>query len=159
MKKLAPQGLDFLESPPSAMDFEATMRCSAQELFEVLASAEKLSSWLEDFVGVDWLTEPPRGAGSRREVRLKILTVHERFIVWEPGKRFAFTMEAMSLPLVSAMGEDMQIAAIDDDHCKLTWRVAYEPTWFVKPFEALVRWNFGRLFKKSLDRLQKLTAR
>ena len=159
MKKLAPKGLGFLENPPASMDFEATMRCSALELFDILASAEKLGLWLDDFKGVDWLSEPPHGAGSRREVRLAILTVHERFVAWEPGKRISFTMEGMSLPIVEAVGEDMRIEPIDEDHCKLTWRVAYELTWYMRPLDRLVRWNFGKLFRKSLQNLQKLCAR
>ena len=55
MKKLVPKGLDFFENPPASMDFEATMSCSAGELFDVLASTEKLGLWLDDFKGVDWL--------------------------------------------------------------------------------------------------------
>lgn len=159
MKQLVPQGLAFLETPPASMDFEETMDCSADELFLALADADKLADWLDDFVGVAWLTEPPRGVGSRREVRLKTLTVREHFIVWEPGKRFAFTMEAISLPVVNAMGEDMRIEAIDDGHCRLTWRVAYDPVFVARIIHPLLRWNFGRLFRKSLANLKKITAR
>jgi hypothetical protein len=159
MKKLPPKGLDFLENPPDSLDFEAEINCSAMHLFEALADIEQLPSWLDEYKGASWLTDAPFGLGSLREVRLKTLTVHERFVAWDPGKRISFTMEGITLPIVSALGEDMRIEAIDDSHCRLKWRVAYELVFLVRIFNPLVRWNFGKLFRKSLDRLKKHVER
>ncbi len=157
MRELRPQGLDFLEHPPEHMSFEGTMHCSADELFAVLAATEKLPLWLDDFVSARWLTDEPHGVGSRREVRLKTLTVRERFVSWQPGERIAFTMEAISLPIVNAVGEDMRITRLDDRSARLSWRVAYDPVLLARLVHPLIRWNFGRLFARSLANLERIT--
>jgi hypothetical protein len=159
MRELTPQGLDFLASPPEHMDFEQDVAASADAVFAILADTDRMSLWLDDFVGAEWLGEPRGGAGSRRRVRLRTLTVIERFVAWEPGKRFAFTMEAISLPIVRAVGEDMRLEAVGEGRCRVRWRVAYDPVPLARLVHPLIRWNFGRLFRKSLVNLKRLAER
>jgi hypothetical protein len=159
MKTLAPMDLEFLANPPEAMEFAATIDASAVQVFDILADPGKLGLWLKDFKGANWLTEAPHGVGSEREVRLKLITVRERFLAWDPGKRFAFVMDATSLPIVEAMGEDMRLEPRGDNRCEVRWRVCYAPTLVGKVVRPVARAVFGKLFRDSLASLKTLAER
>ena len=159
MKTLAPMDLEFLTNPPESMEFAATIDASAAKVFEILADPGKLGLWLQDFKGANWLTEAPHGVGSKREVRLKLVTVRERFLAWEPGKRFAFVMDASSLPIVEAMGEDMRLESRGDNRCEVRWKVCYTSTTLGKIVRPIARAIFGKLFRDSLAGLKALAER
>ncbi len=156
MRKLAPMDVEFLTNPPESMEFSTTIGASAEKVFGILAEPNQLGRWLKDLKEARWLTKPPYGVGARREVKLKLITVHERFVVWEPGKRFAFVMDATSLPIVNAMGEDMRLEARGENRCEVRWTVAYAPTAVGKVVRPIARAVFGKLFRDSLAGLKAL---
>lgn len=158
-RALAPMDLEFLANPPEWMEFEGTIDRSADAVFDILADPSKLGLWLKDFKDARWLTEPPHGEGSKRQVKLKLITVEERFLAWEPGKRFAFVMDATSLPIVDAMGEDMRIEPRGENRCHIVWRVAYSPTSIGRAVKPVARMVFGKLFRDSLVALKALAER
>jgi hypothetical protein len=159
MKTLAPMDVEFLANPPESMEFEGTIDRSADDVFDILADPSKLGLWLKDLKSARWLTEPPHGEGSKRRVTLKLITVEERFVVWERGKRFAFVMDATSLPIVEAMGEDMRIDSRGETRCHVTWRVAYAPTSIGRVVRPVARFVFSKLFHDSLVSLKALAER
>lgn len=146
--------LSFLEHPPEAMQFGDTIDASADEVFDIVADSAQLAAWLQDFVSVETFTEPPHGVGMKRRVKLKTLSVDERFVVWERGKRLSFVMEAISLPIVRAMGEDLRFEALSEKQCRVRWRVGYEPSNLMVPVHPLAKKIFGSLFQRSLTALK-----
>jgi uncharacterized protein YndB with AHSA1/START domain len=159
MKSLAPMDLEFLTNPPESLDFMVEIAASPEDVFDVVADTDKLGLWLSDFKSARWLTDPPAGVDSRREVKLRLIAVEERFVVWERPKRFAFVMEAISLPIVAAMGEDMRIESKGDRRSVLRWRVAYAPTLLGKVLRPAARVVLSKLFRDSLARLKALVER
>ena len=91
--------------------------------------------------------------GAEREVELKALTVRERFLAWEPGKRLAFTVYGSTLPLLKAMLEDMVLEPVEAGGqvraTRLIWRAHYEPSLLMRLVHPLGRMIFGELFKAS----------
>ena len=92
-----------------------------QRCFDVLATGENQQAWADGYVRTAWLT--PAGPASVRDIHMRWVTVTERFLAWAPGRRFAFSADAMSLPLVRRMIEDIAFAPAADGGTDLTWSV------------------------------------
>ncbi|MFT3774979.1 MAG: SRPBCC family protein [Minicystis sp.] len=121
----------------------------------MFATGERQTEWFQDFVACRWTSPAPHGVGSEREIELKLLTVKERFLAWEPGKRLTFHIHAITLPFVKAMVEDMVMEPLSDRSCRVTWTVHYRPSLLMKLGHPIGRAIFGKMFKGSLDGLAK----
>jgi hypothetical protein len=148
-----PSDLGFCESSPHRIQKVATLPCDAQSAFRVISSGADLPKWLEDCVGCRWTSAEPYGVGSTRDVELKMLTVRERFLAWEPGVRLAFTVEATTVPLVKRLLEDLQLVEVRPRETRLTWTLHYEPRWFARPIHPVARRVFDGLIGRSAERL------
>lgn len=145
--------LHFTEISPHRIENTTNIEASAARVFEILSTAEGQAEWFQDFVACRWTTPEPHGEGAEREIELKLLTVKERFIAWEPGKRLTFHVYGITLPLVEAMVEDMVIEETGDRSCRLTWTVHYRPTLLMRLIHPAGRAIFGKMFRTSLDGL------
>jgi ribosome-associated toxin RatA of RatAB toxin-antitoxin module len=153
--KVKRSGLDIAESAGFSILQERVLDVGADELFELLADVEPWPKWFPGFLEARWLTDPPHGVGSVREARLQTIAVHERFIAWEPGRRWAFTLEAATVPVLKRMVEDYQLEALSDSLCRLTWNVYYTPRLALRPLHPLARPLVGRMFAHALDGLDR----
>src|SRR5205823_552139 len=93
--------------------------------------------------------------GSTRTVKLKTLSVKETFLVWEPGKRYSFSIDEITLPLVKSMMEDMKLEETIDGGTRFKWDVHYTPTLLMIIFHPIARGIFGKMFTQSLKNLNK----
>lgn len=143
------QDLRFTKSSPYVLENEAIIDASPERVFETFATAENQRTWFQDFVACRWTSPGPHAVGAEREIELKLLTVKERFLAWEPGKRLTFTIHAMSLPVVDAMVEDMLFEPHGEGKTRFTWRVHYTPKLFMRPFHPILRGVFGKMFTAS----------
>lgn len=143
------QDLSFTKSSPHVLENEAIIDASPERVFETFATAENQTTWFQDFVACRWTSSAPHGVGSEREIELKLLTVKERFLVWEPGKRLTFAIFGSTLPMVDAMVEDMLFEPHGEGKTRMTWRVHYTPKLFMRPFHPVLRVVFGKMFTAS----------
>jgi len=143
------QPLRYTQTSPRVLENVVTIDAAPERVFEVFATAENQRDWFQDFVACRWTTPEPHGVGSEREIELKILTVKERFLAWEPGKRLTFALYASSLPLVDGMVEDMLFEPMGAGKTRFTWRVHYTPKLFIRPFHPILRVVFGKMFTAS----------
>ena len=144
--------ISFTESSPYHFENVVLIDASPARVFEIWATGENQKDWFQDFVANRW-TSAARGAGAEREVELKLLTVKERFLVWEPGKRLAFCMYGITLPLVKAMVEDITLEPVGDHATRMTWKAHYEPSLLMRIIHPLGRMIFAELFKSSSEGL------
>ncbi len=147
--------LSFTERSPYRIENEAIIDASPERVFEILADGSRQIEWFEDFVACRWTSKPPHGLGSEREIELKALTVKERFLAWDPGKRMTFHIYAITVPLVSAMVEDLKLAPAGEGKTRFTWTVHYRPTLLMRAIHPIGRAVFGKMFKKTTERLQR----
>ena len=147
------QDLRYTQTSPRVLENAAIIDATPERVFDVFATAENQREWFQDFVACRWTTPGPHGVGSEREIELKILTVKERFLVWEPGKRLTFALYDSTLPLVDGMVEDMVFEPAGEGKTRLTWRVHYTPKLLVRPFHPVLRGIFGQMFKRSIQGL------
>jgi hypothetical protein len=137
---------------------EAVLPLDAARAFELIASSDELGAWLQDFVSCTWTTPPPYGVGSTRDVKLKLFSVTERFVAWQPGQRLAFTMTATTLPVFSRALEDLQLTPLAPDRTRLRWTAHYDvPAWgrLVHP---VMRPVFDQILARSAVKLTRHAA-
>jgi len=144
--------LSFTESSPYRFENVVLIDAPPARVFDIWATGEGQKEWFQDFVANRW-TSAAHGVNAEREVELKLLTVRERFLVWEPGKRLAFTMYGITLPLVKAMVEDIILEPAGEHATRMIWRAHYAPSLLMRMIHPIGRMIFGELFKNSAEGL------
>ncbi|PIE19221.1 MAG: hypothetical protein CSA66_02740 [Proteobacteria bacterium] len=148
-----PADIGFVDRARHRFTYDYRVAASATEVFEAVSDPEAFARWFPDLRAARWLTVAPHGAGSVREVALKLIAVRERVLAYEPGRRFAFTITGANRPLLAKMVEDFRLTARDDGTTRVQWTVAYRPLLWARPIAPLVRPIFGRLFERATERL------
>ena len=110
--------LDFLDSAAWRFENIVELDAPSAEVFDVFADGESWPKWFEAVQRVVWTSPEPKGVGTTRTVSLWVaplkVTVHERFLVWDPGRRFTFRFEGVSLPLFDAGVEDYRLEDLSE---------------------------------------------
>jgi len=122
-----PVGLDFLESAPLRFVNEVEINAAPEYVFKVLADADSWPAFVRDIRKAQWTSPAPHGVGSTRTVVLTGMTVWEKFIAWEPGKRFTFYIEESTAPLARIVCEDYRLEPAGGGRTVLTYAMACEP--------------------------------
>jgi len=165
----APTELDFVERSTERLEFEIIAFAPPERVFDVLIGEREMHEWLEPLVEVRW-TNGSRGVGATREVvldmlrtgdrdSLTVLAVKERFVAWERGKRLAFVVESLTLPLARRMIEDMQLERLDPNKTRLRYTVHFEPTLAIRAVLPIARIFFGKMFRDAVRRVAMIAAR
>lgn len=96
---------------------------------------DKSLDWCRVLSGARWTSPRPFGVGSTRDmpVGLGALVVHEKYFLWEEGRRKAFFVEAASLPLFKRFAEDYVVEETGAASCRFTWTIAAEPLPHTRP--------------------------
>ena len=127
-----PVGLDFLEAAQLKFVKEVEINASPGEVFNVLADADAWPRFLKDVIRTEWTSPEPHGVDSTRTIVLKGMTARERFIAWEPGKRFTFCIVEVTTPLARALCEDYRLEPTVGGKTRLTYVLACNPTLLLK---------------------------
>jgi uncharacterized protein YndB with AHSA1/START domain len=144
MKDHEPKDVDFFDRAPLRVTASATFAHSPERVFGAFADASGWPEWFPLMVEARWTSKDIECVGAEREVRLRLLgRFHERFIAWDPGERFAFTMLASTSPLATAIAEDYRLTSLGSGHTRLDWVLAAEPT------------RLGRLLRPGLEMTMK----
>lgn len=150
-------GTEFCDASRFRFHNEAVLDVDKERAFDIFADGPGMERWLEDFVACRWTSEEPHGVGSTRVVELKMLSVKERFLVWDRGERITFLVYAITMPLTKKFVEDLRFVEMGPKKTRVEWSVHYEPNWFVRPVHPIVRSVFGGIFERSARRLSKMT--
>jgi hypothetical protein len=81
------------------------------------------------------------------------MTLEEEFLVWEPGRCLVFQVTHTSLPLCRRFAEVYDLSPTPEGHTALAWRIAYEPTPWLRLLHPLLRPLFARDFAVAEERL------
>jgi uncharacterized protein YndB with AHSA1/START domain len=149
-----PSDLSFIDSAPHRIAAVAEIPTTPQKVFDIFATSDHQHVWMPDFVACRWTSAEPHGVGATREIQLKALTARERFLIWEPGKRLTFSIDATTVPVTAQSVEDMRFEPIGDgSSTRLVWHVFYTPTRAILPLHPVVRAVFGHMFRSSAKNL------
>ncbi len=154
---LRPEDVSFPSRAAVSLSFTRVVPASPDEVFGVLADHERWALWFADFRRAE-VTSPGReGVGTTRRVWVGPMVLDERFVAWEPGRRFAFTMLSTNLPILSAMVEDWRLAPVDGG-TRVEYLVGFDVPGWISPLKGLLLWKFRPLFEKALPNLERLLA-
>ena len=127
MTTTRPESLAFLDLAPVRAEATRELDASPEAVFDALADAGGWPRWFPNMQECRWLTPPPHGVDSQREVRVGPLHVVERFIVWERPRRWGFTFTAATPPIARAGAELVELEGIGDGGTRATYTMAVEP--------------------------------
>jgi hypothetical protein len=152
-----PCDLEFFEVAPFRMVTDIILPAPPLKVFLALADSPSYARWYKEVSRITWTSQQPSMLGATREVTVKEfgvpLSVRERFIAWDEGRRFAFSMEALSLPLLVSGGEDYRLGQLGEDQSRLLWIFCYEPKLVIRLTHPFVRWFFQQQFQRAAERL------
>lgn len=138
MHGLRPACLGDIPEMTHHLRTERVVRAPADRVFDVLATGENQREWAEGYRATTWYGTAPHGTGSVRDIHLRWITVRERFLVWEPGRRFTFGADAMSIPLARRMIEDISVEPAEAGTCVLRWAVHLDVAAALRPVAGAV---------------------
>ncbi|MFC9873381.1 SRPBCC family protein [Nocardia salmonicida] len=146
---LQPSFLDDIPTMRHHLRTERAVRASAHRVFDILATGEGQHRWAEGYRSTTWYGASPHDSTTVRDIHLRWITVRERFLAWEPGQRFAFSADAMSIPLARRMIEDIAFVPVDENRCLLRWQVHLDVSAGLRPVQArLVSTTFAPMFDR-----------
>jgi hypothetical protein len=135
MRALIPSRIEDVGAMACHLRFEHAVAAPAARVFQILASGENQRQWAEGYRRTRWYG-PQREAGAVRDIHMRWITVRERFLIWQPGARFTFTCDAMSVPLTRCLIEDIEFSDVSADASRLLWSVHFTPA-------TALRWAAG----------------
>lgn len=149
-----PSEVSFIDAASHRIAAVTEIPAPPQKVFDVFATADHQHVWMKDFVACRWTSPEPHGVGATREIELKALTARERFLIWEPGKRLAFSIDALTVPVIGQAVEDMRFEPIDGGSAtRFVWHVCYSPSRALLPLHPVIRAVFGHMFRVSAKNL------
>ena len=140
---LAPSDLALLDAAVAdagARCARVTARLPATpaRAFEVMADQSTWAAWCADCKGAAWIPAADGavvagGVGAVRLARFSLASFEERILAWEPGARFAFSIDACTLPIARRAAEDWRLRPLDDGACELAWTLAVDVAPLARP--------------------------
>jgi hypothetical protein len=126
--KLEPVDESFFDNAPFRIAETFEIPASAESVWAELTSDNPLS-WCRILRDLTWTTPKPYGVGTTRTVRTiaNANIFHERFFVWEEGRRKAFYVEHANGPLFRRFAEDYRVEPTSETSCEFTWIIAAQP--------------------------------
>jgi hypothetical protein len=150
--------LGFLDSAAWRFENIVELGAPSAEVSDVVADGESWPKWFEAVQRVVRTKPEPKGHGTTRTVTHRVtplkVAVHERFLARDPGQRFTFRVEGVSLPLFHAGIEDYRLGDLAERRCRLPYAVCVEPTPAVRQLGPIAgRW-FARMLPSGAQGLQ-----
>jgi carbon monoxide dehydrogenase subunit G len=118
----------FFVTADHRYEFPIDLDVPPERVWESIASDESVAAWGLGVQSLRWTSSRPFGIGTTREVTLPlgIMTVRERFFVWDEGKRYAFEVYEANRGLYRRFAEDYVVEPRAQGS-RLTWTIAIEP--------------------------------
>ena len=150
---LRPEDLSFPDRALVRLAFSRLVPAPPERVFDVLADHDAWARWFVDFRKASVTGEAREGVGTERRVWVGPMVLDERFIAWERGRRFSFTMLQSNLPILSAMVEDWRLAPVEGG-TRVDYLVGFDVPGCVRPLKGILLWKFRPLFEKALPNLE-----
>jgi hypothetical protein len=123
---LEPADESIFTTAPHVYRFPVELSVPPERVWESLVSDGSLSDWGLG-IKLSWMSPRPFGVGTQRQVTLPggLMTVNERFFLWDEGTRYAFYVESASRGLLRRFAEDYVVEKTPTGS-RFTWSIAIE---------------------------------
>lgn len=152
MPTLSPAGPDFFASAPNRIVVERTVAAPAARIWDAITDTPGWTTWYPTMTSAAVTSDPGHGVGSTRSVKVGRLEADERFIVWEPERRWAFTIVKTNVPLAKRFAEQLELIP-DGDVTTVRYTGAFEPHLIVRLFTRIVEGQIRTAWTAGLDGL------
>jgi uncharacterized protein YndB with AHSA1/START domain len=153
MRPLVRKTLDWIPQAPVRVTRSRRIPASSDRVWEAIADHERWPEWFGALTAVERIGTG-EGVGSGRRVHLKGISVEEEFLVWEPGRRFAFTVVRATRPGIKAMVEDVRLEPDGDTATTVSYTQAIQPVG-ARVVAPLVRRAVPRTLDGALEGLER----
>lgn len=151
MRATIPREVDFLETAPLRATLVRTIRGTPDAVFAVLADNERWPEWFAFFR--ECRTTSAAGVGGTRHVDAGGMKVDERFLAWEPGRAWVFTLTTCRPRVIRSLVEGAWLEPAGPDATRITWRIGVEFAAPLRWLSPLLRWHVARMTGKLIDGL------
>jgi Polyketide cyclase / dehydrase and lipid transport len=155
-RSFRPVEADFLANAPRLITTSAVVAAPRPEVFAALSGDPATWTWFPGFSDQGkWLTDGPRGAGSRREVRVGGISYRETILVWEEPERWGFRVDEATAPIAHALAEEYRLVA-DGDQTVVHWTFCADGPALLNALlgSPLSRPVLGRLWRRACANLE-----
>jgi hypothetical protein len=154
LRALREVGAGFFDDAPYRVRVEADLPRSRERVFAVLGAPEPWPQWLRIVRHIEYTTELPRVASTRRDLTsLFGMTIREHFFRWDDPAGFSFYVYESNIPGLAAFAEHYVLEATGGDGCRLVWRTAFDVASWARPFGGVARAWFEREARLGVRRL------
>ncbi|MGH3647331.1 MAG: SRPBCC family protein [Micromonosporaceae bacterium] len=124
---LEPFDEDFFDSAPYRSSYRVELPVPPERVWAELTGDQPLA-WCRLLDNGRYTSERPYGVGTTRTMRVGkgLLSLRERYLRWDEGRRHSFYVTQATLPLFRRFGEDYLLDPTPEG-CRLTWTFAHEP--------------------------------
>ena len=142
-------------SGKSSHVFDNTVVISApiEEVFRVATQPVGGPSWITQYRGTDWLTEPFGEVDSACLETFSFMSARVRVVEVDPPYRCVASIDACTLPLGKEMTSEWSFREVGGG-TEVCWQVCYTPAAAARPLHPLLRPFFAWVFRTSAARLK-----
>src|SRR5215470_2998323 len=142
------EDLGFVDRAPIVHVVEATAPAPCQAVFAALADAEAWPRWFPGVRAARYTSPPPHGVGSVREAIVSGTRWVEEIIVWEPDRRWGWTVTGASMPFAAAQIEVFELRPAGAT-TQARWTIALEPRLLARLAAPLTGRAMRRLWQRA----------
>ncbi len=151
---MRPVDLEFFDTAPHRFVATEIVHQPGDRVFAAIA--DDPAGWGTWFPGFSragrYVTPPPHGVGSTREVAMGGVHYVETVLAWEPPFRWAFYVARAGLPLAAALAEDYRVAP-HGDHSVVQATLAIDPRPVGRPLMPLAKFAVPVVFRRAFSNL------
>jgi len=159
MPALTPRDTDFIDSASTHITTTVTVNASPEEVWAVLVDNERWPEWFAAAKTCRTTSAQAQGVGATRWIHVDLFKVNERFVAWDPPRRWAFTILDANLPGLISVVEQATINPLGGGKSQLTYVVAADVAPYMRPLVPVLRWRLAGMFKKGLGGIEGQVAR
>jgi hypothetical protein len=152
---LRQEGLDFLKSAPTILEFSEQVRAPQATVWSVIGADP--TAWTPWFPGLKegaFTSAAPHGVGTKRQVKVRgVGRYKETIVAWDEGSRMAYRVDATSMPIARALLEDWVLEPDGADATTVHWTFAIDPTPIFRVSMRLSPNTIGGVFHKAMRNL------
>src|SRR5205814_7712978 len=150
---MRPEDLDFLERAPRKWTFEREVAAPQAAVVAAISADPSTWTWFPGLSSGSYEGDGPHGVGTKRQVKMTGTTYKETMLAWDPPSRWAYRVDASSVPLAHALVEEWAIEPRGAGGSVVRWTFAIDPKPLFKVGMPAAPTVLRRLLKKAMANL------